>query len=384
MSEHIFKARVPYLQEFVKKGCRNTTNGWFLEDGCLRVEEIDPAAASVAYMVRARRHQLFPDDSPRHYAVREYGGSLYWPMMDARGWLTPARLIEWAAAGDPKAMLALDPSNPASARKWPSGTFDESSVREVGLSQRDFRFGQAHASALRMVFCGDQVLVKAGEPVYCAVPSRSAGGLEIVAAFSDPERQIVDRCGVPGPDREKRLECARSGLTFGIEDIEQATRVLTDRGHGIAVRTEIETVQVHHRPETATMVCAEALAEFLRAAARQDGYWGLALRQNIPAVADPKPPEGGSAGLSQLDLLQHLVDCRAPAVVNEFFREVRDARDILARSKRFIDTTLTDEDELALSDLVPQADCTPAGTERTSGHRTGGSAGREGEAGHAL
>ena len=110
MSEHIFKARVPYLQEFVKKGCRSTSRGWFLEDACLRVEEIDPAAASVAYIVTAQRHQLFPDDTPRDYAVKEYGGSLYWPMMDAGAWLTPARLMELAAAGDPKAMLALDPS----------------------------------------------------------------------------------------------------------------------------------------------------------------------------------------------------------------------------------------------------------------------------------
>ncbi|WP_375157792.1 hypothetical protein [Bradyrhizobium sp. RDT46] len=384
MSEHIFKARVPYLQEFVKKGCRSTTSAWFLEDGYLRVEEIDPAAATVAYMVSARPHQLFPDDSPRHYAVREYGGSLWWPMMHDRGWLTPARLIEWAAAGDPKAMLALDPSNPASAEKWPSGGFDPSSVRKVGLSEMGFRLGHAHANALRMVFCGDQVLVKAGEPIYCAVQSRSAGGVEIVASFSDLERQTVNWCGVPGPDRDKRLECARRGLTFGIDDIEEATRILNDRGDGVVVRTEIETVQVRHRPETATMLCAEALAEFLRAAARKDGYWGLALGQNIPALAAPKPADRGYAGPSHLELLQQLVDCRAPAVVNEFFREVRDARDILARSKRFIDTTLTEADELALSDLAPQADCTPTATERTSGHRTGGSAGRDSEAGHSL
>ena len=132
------------------------------------------------------------------------------------------------------------------------------------------------------------------------------------------------------------------------------------------------------------MVCAEALAEFLRAEARKDGYWGLALSQNIPGLAAPEPTDRGSAGLSHLDLLQHLVDCRAPEVINEFFREVRDARDILVRSKRFIETVLTDEDEQALSDFFPQEDCTPAGTERTRGHRTEGSAGRDGEAGHPL
>jgi hypothetical protein len=180
--------------------------------------------------------------------------------------------------------------------------------------------------------------------VFYAVPC--PGGVEIKIGPSAWDRWNEPHV-LPGPDRAERLGCARQGLAFGLDEFDTETRILTDRGNGVQLGDEIETIHPHHGHNTAPLLCGRALAEFLRDEARQEGYWTETLRRNVPATAVDDEPD---STLVHRQVLEQLAACSGLAM-REFAPELRAARDILARLNSFGGEQLSAEDFTALARL---------------------------------
>jgi hypothetical protein len=249
-----------------------------------------------------------------------------------------------AAEGISVAVLAIDPSICIPLQHWPYREFGTVPSRSAGECDKGQRWAWAHRNALRVVFCGDDVLLECGEPVFYAVPC--PGGVEIKIGPSAWDRWNEPHV-LPGPDRAERLGCARQGLAFGLDEFDTETRILTDRGNGVQLGDEIETIHPHHGHNTAPLLCERALAEFLRDEARQEGYWTETLRRNVPATAVDDEPD---STLVHRQVLEQLAACSGLAM-REFAPELRAARDILARLNSFGGEQLSAEDFTALARL---------------------------------
>jgi hypothetical protein len=137
---------------------------------------------------------------------------------------------------------------------------------------------------------------------------------------------------------------------IGLDEFDTEIPILTDRGNGVRLGDEIETVHRHHRRNTAPLLCERALAEFLRDEARQEGYWTETLRRNVPATAVDDEP--GST-LVHRQVLEQLAACSGRPAMKEFAPELLAARDILARLNSFGREQLSKEDFAALARLSP-------------------------------
>lgn len=76
-----------------------------------------------------------------------------------------------------------------------------------------------------------------------------------------------------------------------------------------------------------------------------------------PQRTDPgrsRDADATSEDLPCLEVLIQLASSKDQAVRNEFFNEIRDARDVLRRLRSFGHGSLDEDDEAALSDWVAQ------------------------------
>ena len=353
MKEVPLTLQIPYAQDYVPRKCRKMQTAWFLDEGAVMIRVIEPDEAPVAYRVRSRSLPLDPSQL-RQYEIRCFEGKFWWPIsgrkLNRPDWVRPEMHREdfaWLAAnGVSVAVLAIDPSICIPLEQWPSGQFGEVRFRTAGESDKGQRWGWAHRNALRIVFCEDEVLLECGEPLFYAVPC--AGGVEIKIGPAAWDRWNAPHV-LPGPDRVERLACARQGSAFGLDEFDTEIQILTDRGNGVRLGDEVETVHEHPPRATAALLCERALAEFLREEARQEGYWAELLQRKVPAtVADDKP---GST-LDYRPILEQLAACSGPDM-REFAAELRAARAILHRLNSFERERNSAEDEAALERLSP-------------------------------
>lgn len=353
MNEIPLTLKIPYAQKFVPRRCRNMQTAWFLDEGAVMIRDSEPHEAPVAHRIQSRSLPLDPSEPGlRQYDIRSFEGKFWWPIAgrkdDRYPWWKPEmdreQFADLAAEGKSVAVLAIDPSICIPLQQWPSREFGTVQCRTEGECDKGQRWAWAHRNALRVAFCGDDVLLECGEPVFYAVPC--PGGVEIKIGPSAWDRWNEPHV-LPGPDRAERLGCARQGLAFGLDEFDTEMRILTDRGNGVRLGDEIETILPHHRRNTAPLLCERALAEFLRDEARQEGYWTEHLRRNVPATAADDEP--GST-LVHRRVLEQLAACSGPAM-REFAPELRAARDILHRLNSFGREQLSKEDEAALGSL---------------------------------
>jgi hypothetical protein len=219
MKETPLKLRIPYAQSFIPPRGRKMRTAWFLDEDAVMIRAIEPDEAPVAYRVGSKPLPLDPG-ARREYAIRSFEGKLWWPLSWHEGpAMNSGQFAVIAAQGIPIAVLAIDPSIAVPLRCWPLGLFGKDPVREEGDSDKGERWAWAQRNATRVVFCGGEVLVEAGEPVFYALPYQ--GGVDIEIGPSAWDRRN-ERHAMPGPDREQRRDCARRGLAFGIDELEKA------------------------------------------------------------------------------------------------------------------------------------------------------------------
>jgi hypothetical protein len=354
MSELLLTLRIPYTQEFVRRRCRNTETERFWDEGQVLVGTVKPDAAPVAYRVSDTDALAERRLHGSSYSVRSFKGSLWWPLIGSRGFVKIEDFVRLAAEHDEGALLAVDPSIETPLKVSPlrpEDYFERNPWRRMGNSTNGERWARAHIGASRMMFCEGKVFVEAGEPVYYLVHSAVRGAFDVVVGPSALDRRGASTVGVPGPSAPARLECARRGTAFAIGEVDEEIRTLLDRGNSVSGRPKVETVLPCHAPDTAALSCARAMAEFLWSEAKREGYWTDSLRRSVPILARTRDADATTEDLPYREVLEQLASSKDMAVRNEFFNEIRDARDVLRRLRSFGHGTLAEDDEAALTGL---------------------------------
>lgn len=347
----LVKLSIPYTQEFVRKRCRNTETVRFWESGHVAIDTIEPDAAPVAYRVSedglAERR-----DHGSCYVVRSYRGSLWWPLIGTEGFVGSADLLRLLPNRHEGALLAVDRTiqtpldvSPLS----PDAYFERNPYRTMGASDRDERWARVHRGARQIFFCDGNVYVEAGEPIFYLVHTPTKGMLGVAIGAAALGRRGTPAIGIPGPTLWSRVESARRGSAYSIEEIADEIRLQLDRGNSVYNDPKIDVALELHRPDTAAFLCARVLAEFLWSEARRHGYWTDALRRSVPILARTQDADATTEHLPHLEVLKQLTSSADPAVRNEFFNEIRDARDVLRRLRAFGHGTLAEADDDALA-----------------------------------
>ena len=174
MTDHLVKLRMHYRQKFKRPYRRNEETVFLDEEVSISVGAIEPDAAPVAYRIYESR---YPDLA---HEVREHDGALWWPVMDGGKPLSVARFLELAADGDISSLLTLSPS--FEYRRHVSQSFAEFFAgfppKKVPVCGKDEWFAMISRGAARIAFCGGNVLVNAGIPVWYATFKHRGGCFE--------------------------------------------------------------------------------------------------------------------------------------------------------------------------------------------------------------
>jgi hypothetical protein len=351
MAYELIKARIPFRQVYtlLPRG-RERFYDWFRGEVELKIDVVDPVSAPVAYEVR-----LGSDMAPRalSYQIRSYQDKLWWPLGGDHTFVVHRQTHRTALEeGRSLEHLALlDPSCRSYDGPWPLDSFPYW-LKDVEheLNNSDDRRKAAEVGACRTIICNDGVYVAAGEPIFYATGDRKA--LCLTVGVSDEDRECNGESSAePGPSRDTRKACARRGFAFAIGEVEEGVRALKGRGytfrqtHGVEVRLE------RHRPETAAVRCAQALAASLFEECRGDGRGAEALRAGIPILGSAQD-ELEALGLHVVVLGQFSASSN-PVVAYHFLEKRRAARSILNRLDRFgLGLSLEPADEEALALLA--------------------------------
>jgi hypothetical protein len=110
MIDEMVPLRVSYKEEFIPEGRRKTRSTEFWSELPLHIRKIEAADAPAAYRIVRTEEQ----SSPEPYIVRSFAGFLWWPLLEAGGFVSPSRFITLAGVGDSAVHEALGVQ-----RGWP-------------------------------------------------------------------------------------------------------------------------------------------------------------------------------------------------------------------------------------------------------------------------
>lgn len=344
----LVKAHLPYRQVFqLAPPKRKLWNDWFVEQVDLAIEVVDPKDAPVAYEVRFGR-----EGSARQfgYPIRSYQNGLWWPAGGDYNYnLHPETFATMLKDGQPEALTLLDPSFTGCIQQRPLRTFP-TDYRRFDHDWNNLVNQQAIAQrgASTTIFCGDGTFVRAGEPLFYALPYGAEDGknITLIVGISDTKRE---RDGI-GPDLSARTAVARRGLAFGIGEVEGAMRNLEARGYTVNRRYAVDVLIDLHRPDTAPLMCARALAQSLVALPEKD-HRRERLHAEIPVIAN-------AASEYQVvdqwaEVLHRLCSSNDPTVAYGFPAERRAAKAILRRLGIDPSSGFSPDDDDALGRLGP-------------------------------
>ncbi|MDP3074884.1 hypothetical protein [Bradyrhizobium sp.] len=356
VSERV-KLQIPYTQQFVRRRCRNSEPVRFWEKMEVFLDTVEADAAPIAYKVSETDALAERREHGSLYAIRSFRGALWWPLVGPRGFVQPDDLRGLLAEGDEGALLAIDSSieTPLNVSELAHDAyFEQNPYRTMDISDRDDRVGLAHRGARQVMFCDGKVYVVAGEPIYYLAHTPTKGSFAVTVGAASLSRRGTTAAGIPGPTAWTRIESARRGTAYAIGEIEDEIRLQLDRGNSIFGAPKIEILCDCQLPDTAALLCARVLAEFVWGEAGREGYWTDSLRRSVPTLAASRDADAASNDLPCLEVLVQLTSCKDQAVRNEFFNEIRDARDVLRRLRSFGHGSLEEDDEAALSDWAAQ------------------------------
>jgi hypothetical protein len=346
MKRHLLDYRYTYHAEYFRWKGRIKQHAYLTGIQPVAIAEVEPADAPVAYRVLSSE----PDFRPS-YEVRAFDGSLWWPINSYGNPLEPAAFLALAASNWERASRVLDPMH---RTYYVDGIPIEEFLAETRVSKgrfvsdREQQAKQAERDASKVIFCGDRVLVDAGDPVWYAVLDEDARCFNLSIGHSDLDRVCLDqKYGVgfftPGPDRGVRIRCGRLSQAFGLDEMSFALQTIADLN--CAFRIDSEIVPLSARvPGPAAELCVRASAQHLRNIAG----WRPDLRRAMPELERASAKTRSDFDSDAL-MLRHLVGRPDPVLRNAHAQLVAEARQVLDRLDSL--QPLAEEDEAALSML---------------------------------
>ena len=146
------------------------------------------------------------------------------------------------------------------------------------------------------------------------------------------------------------MSAARRGLAFGLGEIDQAVRDLEARGYTVKRNYSIDVQIERHRPDTAPLMCARALAQSLAAVPEND-HRRERLNVEIPIIANATSED--QVMDEWVDVLHRLCSSNDPIVAYGFPAERRAAKAILGRLGIDPSSGFSPDDDDALGRLGP-------------------------------
>jgi hypothetical protein len=330
--------RVPYIESYVPVGRRKPKHIAFwstLPVGVLRVEAAD---LQPAYRIRPpERRSTAPS-----YVVRSFRNALWWPVTVDDVAMKPAVFRARAAKGDMEIVEMLGAETFRSVYESRDSFYAEFPCAKIVADTRERQWTRAQRGAAeRILLCGDEVLLDAGEPIHYFESYADFVG----PAFSNRHIKLPSR----GDNREW---IAHRGAAYGIEEIER--RSAGGGGAPFDPESSLERIEIlveRHRIDGAALACARALVRHLVWKAMLPSVHGARLRQRF---------DGYFSDLDDRDMIDVEL-CRRilSAVMSPIPREERKdltweievASDILKRLSELSPRLLEKEDDEALGAL---------------------------------
>lgn len=321
------RIQIPY-REYVKPfRCRSLRPTTFLKSKDIGIKEIAPQDAPTVHRVRT----FSPLDTVHDntYSIRYFNDRLWWPALWEGRIITRSEFIRSAEGASSHALVALDPSIGLRMQQLPveDPSIDPNKIQKRESSTLADREIAAELGTERIIYCGDEVLLDAGDPIIYAVDRRE--GIELIVGTGDWSRVTTVQV-LPGPGSWPATLAARAGRAFAIEDRNARERVLCDQGCGVYGHFEIESALPSQGAASSALLCAYAIVDAALEAARE-GNCDEAMRTSLSSLF-----YAGKARLFLDDVdiyaaLTELSDVEDPWLLNSLPFERRHANEVLAR-----------------------------------------------------
>jgi hypothetical protein len=347
MNDELVQLRVPYTQDFIPVGRRKSRPVEFSSEGLVHIRKIDAQDAPPAYRIVRTDNQ----SSPEPYLVRSFAGSLWWPLLDAEGFVSPSGFVELASAGAPAVLVRLGVQRGWPRQDSPQEFYKDNPYKKIVACTRDQQWAHAQRGAAeKVVFCGETVLFEAGEPIYFIVPPWAPTRFKIVAGASSLDGNSDSGYRLAGPSPVTGLGSARCGFAFGIEEIDDEIRRLADRTND-GYESKIEPLIERCRFDAAVLACASAFIDLLWGNAQLDSARSRLLLEILPCLAEAGRDIERIRRRPHQEVLEQVASIADHPGRRDFSSEIARANDILRRLNTLCPAPLAEEDDAALSRL---------------------------------
>lgn len=339
--------RVPYTQEYVRKGRRKSETVTFSSELPVEIRIVAPEEMAPAYRITNEGGQ-----SADGFTVNSFANGLWWPLTFDGEIVSPEQFVVLAASGH--GSLIADALGPD--WDWPrdqsESEYYASIPCDVVSCTRERQWARAQRGASeRIMFCGNRVLLEAGEPSYFIVPPEAPTRYKIVARSPYLDRDPNLQSRMIGERRSSKKRGAWWGLAFGMDEIEEGIRGLGDRStDGYASR--IEPLAAQAPTGAALSSCGRAFVELMWANALLSGHRAKALKRHVPVLAEVRYDIERLRQEPIRPILDQIVSIQDKASRRDLSMEIRTAEGIIRRLELASQTTLTVEDDEALGQLA--------------------------------
>lgn len=348
----LVRLRIPYEQNYKRKHHRTTETLRFWDIRAIVIREVAPEAAPLAYRISEMNPLSGMDRCSGDYALREFEGGLWWPVMFKQEFLDLSQFERGAAEGDEGILLLLDPKlqpvrmHPITAEEF----FGKVEARQTG-SDLESRWLLAQDAATRTILCDGRIHVRGESPIFYVVHRQVKGGFELMVGEAGLTRRETPQCRILGPTWGERAGSAFDSLAFGIEEVEAAVAGLLRRGFSLFGRPCVEPLIPSHDPGQAALLCSQAItAYFWRLSEWNKKFLPLHCR-NLPAMAATFDPTARVEDVCHVELLEQFLASREKEFVGHYYRWLPNAADILRRLESLGRGRMAEEDEAALAAL---------------------------------
>lgn len=336
MDEEV-ELRVPYIESYVPEGRRRPRHVAFWSTLPVKVLRIDDADLRPAYRISSADAR----SSIRPREVRSFRDALWWPVTVGKVGMTPADFRALAKRGDMDIVEMLGVQTARGHYESRDDFYAKFPYSKIVADTQEQQWARAQRGAIeRILFCGDEVLLDAGEPIY------------YFASYADFVGPALSnrRIKLP-PSGDDREWIAHRGAAYGIEEIRNRSA-----GDGAPFVSEwnlerIEVLGERHRLDGAALACARALVRHLFSRAQLPSVRGARLWRRF---------DGYFAELVDQDMIDAELCLRVLRAVSlpvpheerkDLTWEIGAASNILKRLERLSPPALDEADDAALGAL---------------------------------
>jgi hypothetical protein len=256
----ICRVKFPYTIDYIRYRGRKPKAAHIPELADIGIRTVSETEAPVAFAVTS-------NGFPQQFEVREFDDACWWPVGDDQGFVPVRRFAAALADGDHGYLALLFRSLKHSIlAPWKETRFVDLHAREIVSSDLDAKLRLVHRGAYDFLFCGDRVLVKGRDPVYCYLPPEP-GEPHFALGIADPEQRLLsqelNRPRPLGAGTGYFQESAVSGNLFRADEKEKLEDLMRSRGIKDGFSADIKVLLPRNIRSDPVQMQAETLVKVL-------------------------------------------------------------------------------------------------------------------------